>query len=582
MGGVARTPTAFGVDSLTGVIFQTASLDYEDTNEYGLVVSARDSGGLISTATVTLKVIDVNEAPAIVGQSVNVREDAKVGSPVGRSFLSITTDPDINNEREILKFALLNEEKTFAIDPTTGQVSVIAPLDYETKSMYLVQVKVADIGGLAGRAELIVNILDVNEPPKLGAFNLSVPEDLTPGFPIGRPILVTDEDVGSTLHYDLVGTSDSLLGCIRINATSGQLVLRIDCSLDFESPSGNTLPLAVRVSDGEFTVAAVGVLSIVDVNEPPALVGSAPTLLYENSAADTFVTHVLVNDPDKDERHQFWICEQSYPNTFRVEMTGISSAELMVKNSSALNYERLPSFWVDVCVQDKGGLTGRARYSIDLLNVVEPPYFSQDVIQFSVEESVAVGKTIGLPLLQYVVDEENWSVTVGCSVDIRVHINSTCGRAASFTVDSCGSLSLSSGALDYETMPICVVYVDLPQTSIYNSNALSSQRSAAAAVILTVTDVNEPPTFSQKLYQLSVAESAATGTMLGVLVASDADTGSTLSFRIANALTSDQGPFTVSVAGAITVQGHLTMKLSGLISSHLTCLMSVGHLTTRL
>ncbi|KAG7392161.1 cadherin, EGF LAG seven-pass G-type receptor, partial [Phytophthora pseudosyringae] len=560
-GAGQRAPTAFGIDAMTGVLFQQVdNLDFEQTDEYALVVKARDSTGLFSTAIVTVTISDVNEAPSILGQTVSIREDAIVGTLVGQAWTTISSDPDLKNGYETLNYALQSSnETTFSMDSKSGQITTSGRLDFETKSVYNLRVRVVDYKGLLDEVDFAVTIIDVNEPPTVGEFNISVSENLIPGSAIGDPIVGIDPDVGSKLEYDIVGTSDRVTACIRINTSTGQIFLKVDCSLDYESSSGTTMSVVVRVSDGEFTATTKGTVYINDVNESPVLVASVPTLFNENSPDETVVTLVLVQDPDINDYHKFWICEQSNPTTFRIQPTGLNTAELIVQNSTMLNFEKTPSLWVDACVQDKGNLTSRARYSIQLVNVFEPPYFVQEIIQFTVAESILGGSNIGLPLSRLVVDEENLNAVIGCSVDMNI-INSTCSHSVSLSLDSCGQITLATGNFDYETMSTCVVYIMLPVTGLYNANTSSSPLANTVAVVLTVTDVNEPPTFSQELYQFGVAEVTTKGALVGVVTGTDADAGAVLSFQLLRAEVGNEGTFMLSPSGALTLAGSLDFE----------------------
>ncbi|KAG1708575.1 hypothetical protein DVH05_022203 [Phytophthora capsici] len=561
-GSGGRSPTAFGIDSKTGIVFQNVySLDYEDVEEYDLVVKAQDSTGLFSTAIITVKITDANESPRINDQIVSIREDAKLGSLVGQAFTLFATDPDLKNGYEVLSFVLLQDHQSmFTIDPKTGQVTTAGLLDFETDYHYNLRVRVTDVNGLSGDADLIITVIDVNEPPFISAFNFSVPEDLIPGSTIGSPILALDWDKDASLVYDIVGTSDHVMACIGIHSYTGQLVLNVNCALDYESSFGNTLPIVVRVWDGEFTVSARGVVYVTDVNESPILAASMPSLLRENSPIATVVSIIFVEDPDSNESLQFSICEQSNLNAFKIQATGLNTAEITVNDSAVINFEKFPSLWVDVCVTDKGMLSARSRYIVNLINVFEPPYFAQQLIAFAIEESNTIATKVGYPLSRYIIDEEHLDIFVGCTVDFSI-VNNTCSRGVTFILDGCGQIVLGSGSLDFETMSACVIYVTLPTTRVYNMNNSGSSLVDTVTVVLNVIDINEPPTFSQNVYQFGVSEDAAIGTVIGYLSGTDVDTGDTISFHLLNSGGEDKGAFVVSPLGTITLQKSLDFEV---------------------
>ncbi|OWZ24347.1 LOW QUALITY PROTEIN: Protocadherin Fat [Phytophthora megakarya] len=268
-GAASGAPIAFGIDFTTGILFQQVDkLDFEVTNEYVLVVKAQDRTGLFSTATITVTVIDVNEPPSIRGQTVTVRENTNTGTLVGQPYSNIVSDPDIKNGYEVLTYTLLfGNHSVFIIDSQSGQVTTAAPLDFETKSVYNLSVRVTDYDGLYDDADFTVMLIDINEPPTISPFNITVPENLIPGSAVGNPVLATDPDAGSILQYDLGETSVIVRAYIRIDTFSGQLSLKSDSTFDYESSIGTTLPVMVRVSDGDFTVSTNGTIFIADVNE---------------------------------------------------------------------------------------------------------------------------------------------------------------------------------------------------------------------------------------------------------------------------------------------------------------------------
>ena len=76
---------AFGIDA-NGAITVAAALDHETTPSYSLTVTVEDPDGLLGTASVSITVTDVNEAPAFDEEeyTFTVAEDALVGASRGQ------------------------------------------------------------------------------------------------------------------------------------------------------------------------------------------------------------------------------------------------------------------------------------------------------------------------------------------------------------------------------------------------------------------------------------------------------------------------------------------------------------------
>ena len=93
-----------------------------------------------------------------------------------------------------------------------------------------------------------------------------------------------------------------------------------------------------------------------------------------------------------------------------------------------------------------------------------------------------------------------------------------------FVVSTTGVLSLSEGrSLDYETTPK------------YELNVTVRDESASASATLTinVTNVNEPPTFTEETFQFGVSEDQNDADVVGTIGVTDPE-GGELSFEITN------------------------------------------------
>nr|KAF6409307.1 cadherin 5 [Rousettus aegyptiacus] len=171
----------FAIDN-SGLIFTTTkNLDREAQARYEIVVEARDAQGLrgeSSTATVLVTLLDINDNFPIFTQTkykFEVPEDIRVGSPLGSLFVK---DPDEPQNR-MTKYSIVQGEyrDTFTIetDPTRneGIIKPMKPLDFERVQHYSFTIEATDptinlrypSATTKNRAHVIINILDVDEPP---------------------------------------------------------------------------------------------------------------------------------------------------------------------------------------------------------------------------------------------------------------------------------------------------------------------------------------------------------------------------------------------------------------------------------
>ena len=167
--------SAFDIDSTTGQLKTKAALDYETKTSYTVTLTVSD-GGLTDTITVTINVTDVDEdvsvdppttpdppttnsAPVFTeGDSTTrvIAENTAADTNIGNAVLATDADNDS------LTYTLGGvDANTFDLD-SSGQLKTKAPLDYETKRVYLVTIT-ADDGELSSTITVIISVIDVND-----------------------------------------------------------------------------------------------------------------------------------------------------------------------------------------------------------------------------------------------------------------------------------------------------------------------------------------------------------------------------------------------------------------------------------
>ncbi|XP_035137454.3 cadherin-5 isoform X2 [Callithrix jacchus] len=171
----------FAIDNTGLIVTATKNLDREKQARYEIVVEARDAQGLrgdSGTATVLVTLQDINDNFPYFTQTkytFAVPEDTRVGTSVGSLFVK---DPDEPQNR-MTKYSILRGDYqdafTIETNPThnEGIIKPMKPLDYEHIQQYSFIVEATDptidlryLSVPAGnRAQVIINIIDVDEPP---------------------------------------------------------------------------------------------------------------------------------------------------------------------------------------------------------------------------------------------------------------------------------------------------------------------------------------------------------------------------------------------------------------------------------
>lgn len=218
----------FAVNSASGAI-QTAADISSAVGSYNLVVSATDSTSLSDTSTVTLIVSnsEVNTAPVLANSVATVSETRSVGD-----VIAIVSAGDADGDTLLYSITSGNGAGKFAIS-STGELSVVSALDYETTTSYSLTVSAAD-SALSDTGIVTVNITNENDNAPVWGLSPTT-KTLSIGASIGTEIATfsaTDSDSDTITYLIASGNSSALFS---IGSSSGKLVTTA-------SPSSSSSP----------------------------------------------------------------------------------------------------------------------------------------------------------------------------------------------------------------------------------------------------------------------------------------------------------------------------------------------------
>ena len=275
----------------------TAPLDAEVTTMYTLTVVAY-SGGNQTTAEYVITVLDVNDNEPFFENS-----SYEASIPENSNGLEVimvhANDLDISNDS--ISYSLLTGADNFAIDSTTGQITVIE-LDKEKASEHTVMVQAVDDGlpePLSGLTTVRVIVLDINDNDPV--FNKSVYEvAISERFPVNETFLqvvATDADSldSGKLIYSIVYNESELFD---IDEDTGDISLL--SMVDFEGhPTNMSIWVAVNDTDDNMDTTEVKVM-IVDSNDvPPYIHVSSDILKFLEGQVGLYpFGQVMISDSD--------------------------------------------------------------------------------------------------------------------------------------------------------------------------------------------------------------------------------------------------------------------------------------------
>jgi hypothetical protein len=313
-------------------------------------------------------------------------------------------------------------------------------------------------------------------------------------------------------------------------------------ALNFENLNVTpSFALVVKVQDngtGTLSSQATVTVSLTNVNEVP-VVNNQTFDVIEFAVNGTSIGTVIANDPDAGQVLSYLITGGNTGNAFSINS---ATGEIMVANSSALNFSTNPVFSLNVKVTDNGAgnLFDEAIMTINILQ--EPnqaPVINNQA--FSVAENSSNGTNVGTVVAS--------DPDAGQTLTYSILSGNTSGA---FAINaSTGVLTVAnSPALNFETTPSFALVVKVQDNG---TGTLSSQ----ATVTVSLTNVNEVPVINNQAF--SVAENSANGTNVGTVVASDPDAGQTLTYSILSGNTS--GAFAINAStGVLTVANSLALN----------------------
>jgi Cadherin domain/RTX calcium-binding nonapeptide repeat (4 copies) len=392
----------FEIDAANGNVSLAAgkSLNYETADSYTLTVRVTDGPGLFDQKTVTINVIDVNEAPTLTVDQTPVEAREDVGVDVILADVD-ATDPDTRADSDTgtandtfndLTFSIFagNDGGLFEIDPTTGEISLAVgrKLDYEDDRSHTLTIRVTDGPGLSDEVEVTINVTDVNEGPNAGADKIvSVAEDVEDDKVLAR-VMGTDPDESDDipgesgnehLTYTIIDGNAARL--FEIDEDKGEISLLDGKSLNFEAAQKYTLTVRVTDRGGEFDDALV-TINVTDVNEAPSAGNDFEVSRAEN-VSDTFVlATVLGTDPDigggNDGDNDFEDLTYSFKDNdndgglFEIDSFG----RISLVAGRHLDFEADKDHRLTVLVTDGPGLSDEVEVTINVTDVNAAPVFT--------------------------------------------------------------------------------------------------------------------------------------------------------------------------------------------------------------
>ncbi|KAL3856809.1 hypothetical protein ACJMK2_011526 [Sinanodonta woodiana] len=585
----------FAITGDGGIITLRQVLNPNVSDMYVLQVIARDDGtccingsSIIHTATanVTINIVTGNahspefRSCADYSKNTSVDEEVANGTPV---VTVSATDEDRGKNGEV-RYTLLRRDDGqpvyFAVNETTGKVTVAARIDRETltSSFLTATIKANDLGEPSSESvcSFIVTIRDVNDNKPMftqPSYQVSV-MTTTPTDTSVIQIVAVDQDIGinAKIVYSFEPASNPLnlfkidpdIGMIRVNRTlsarvvnltvkatdqglkpqSSTVIITITITDDATSPPpswSSTDVTSVSVTENVFP-SDVAVLQAMSNNANATRLGfvfvdaNRTSVVVENFRCtpinDTFVRISLERSLDYETKNKYNLVLRASSQT----LPPLSTDKILPVTVIDQNDE-IPDF-LDVNYD-----TG--FHDAEVLEGVAVGTFVTEVTAID-KDGTAPFNTIQ----RYLIDDSTQTFA----------INSSTGRVTTLKV------------LDREQRPSYFFLVMAVDGAPSSRPGVTGPNTGSITVSVTVKDVNDnTPTFAYSIYNISVKEDTPIGGSVASVKATDLDTSDELKYSI-----KETSPFTIQLrTGQIDVAGVLDYE-SPIKSYTLTVLVNDG------
>ncbi|WP_296713287.1 cadherin-like domain-containing protein [Tistrella sp.] len=445
------------------------ALDHEAAATLDLVITSTDIEGHSIDAPITIRVTNVNEAPAAPVLAGDTVAENAAGGVIGRVT---TTDPDAG---DTASYAV--DDARFEIVGGVLKLKDGVSLDHEAEPVVDLVITVTDAGGLVATRSVTITVTDVNEAPAAPVVSGSTVAENDAGAVIGT-VTATDPD-GDALSY----TVDDA----RFEIVDGQLKLKDGIALDHEAEPSVTLVLTATDGDGLATTSLI-TLAVTNVNEAPTAPAVAGDVV-QGGEAGAVVGRVTAGDPDQGDALTYTVDDARFE---------VVDGVLKLKDGVTLDAGDTASVDLVVTVTDRGGLSAATAITVTVRADATPPV--PVLADGRVDENTQGGIVGAVGFLE----------DVDPGVEVTLSVNDA--RFEIVEIDGQAVLKLKDGvSLDHEAADRITLVI----------KATTIEGSRSAAVVIAVGDVNEAPAVPV-IDNRTVAENAP-GAVVGTITVSDPD-----------------------------------------------------------
>jgi hypothetical protein len=340
-------------DLQTGTL--TGNIDDPQIGSYKVNISVDDGNGGWGYLNYTLKVLNVNDPPKMVGEDLTMIYQ---GQYYNRTYNVL--DQDVNDK--VFSWSLKTNASWLSINPVLGRMFGI-PGNADV-GLWYANVSVRDAANAKDFRNFTILVINVNDPPViLGDPTTEVLQDQRYLYDLN----VSDIDVTDhTFHWAM--TTDAKW--LNMDGSNGTL---------WGTPDNDDVGIYgvnVTVSDpGGLTDIISFNISVKNVNDPPIMTSDQIRVWVLQDSS--YSCHFNVTDPDRTD-HIFHWSIKTIAKWLKFDDTTLTLSGVP-RNSD------VGTSLVNISVFDLGGLSDSISFNVTVINVNDPPKWAYLIINQTLE-----------------------------------------------------------------------------------------------------------------------------------------------------------------------------------------------------
>ena len=511
----------FAID-MNGLVSLIRPLDFESTTTYNISVDCVDGAGWSDSAVLTVVVTGVSEYPPEFENTTYrfvVEEDLLAGELVGgvRAF-----DLDDGQDGAVSYSVLSGMGAAYFTVNASGYIHKnIRPLNATLFSEIRFTMRASDGAGRTGDAEVIVEIIDSNEPPRFsddGNYFENVPSNLTVGtILLNFFCFDTDSENNALLTLQLPTVVSSLDVSLQTSGSQGVVTGSLITDSTLFAGSYEVPLLCADQGNPSLTTSTTAVIRVVGVNEPPYFIHDTLFVVVPEDE-DVGAELAAVNATDEETGVTYQITSGNGRGTFAVDsVTGIISLAFSLDYETTMAYEMTVTAY-DMSLMNQQSATTRVNVIVANVNDNEPVLLPSGATLTTVTENAPQ---------THLVQSYTCTDPDGGTVSLRITPSHPESPFVLSQTDSTARVSLQ-GSLDYDLQSSHRLLVICMDSETREGEGVVLQTSSS--LVVSVRPVNiHPPEFNSSL-TLSISEDATIGHVVGNIEAFDRDGRGVISY----------------------------------------------------